>query len=115
MPSCYLKIRKISTLLYFYHNDYELFKVLINKVTFYETCENMVALSKTFILTPAHLENGQFKQSLPFDFPVALKPANSVEWLSIDFEGRKKHLLLITGKNSKLLLNEFIKLAIPVR
>ena len=26
----------------------------------------------------------------PFDYPVALKPSNSVEWVDIHFDGRKK-------------------------
>ena len=49
---------------------------------------------KTFILTPDLLEDGRFTQELPFEFPVALKPANSVAWLSVDFEGRKKAFII---------------------
>ncbi len=37
---------------------------------------------------------GKFIGELPFEFPIALKPANSVEWLSVDFEGRKKAFIL---------------------
>jgi len=29
-------------------------------------------------------------RDLPFSYPVAMKPANSVEWLNIDFKGRRK-------------------------
>lgn len=96
---------KLAPYYTFIANDYELFKVLINKVTFYETCEKYgLPYPKTFILTPAHLENGQFKQALPFDFPVALKPANSVEWLSIDFEGRKKAFIIDTREEFEIIV-----------
>ena len=96
---------KLAPYYTFIANDYELFKVLINKVTFYETCEKYgLPYPKTFILTPAHLENGQFKQALPFDFPVALKPANSVEWLSIDFEGRKKAFIINTREEFEIIV-----------
>jgi len=96
---------KLAPYYTFIANDYELFKVLINKVTFYETCEKYgLPYPKTFILTPAHLENGQFKQVLPFDFPVALKPANSVEWLSIDFEGRKKAFIIETREEFEIIV-----------
>lgn len=96
---------KLAPYYTFIANDYELFKVLINKVTFYETCEKYgLPYPKTFILTPAHLENSQFKQALPFDFPVALKPANSVEWLSIDFEGRKKAFIIDNRKEFEIIV-----------
>ena len=72
-----------------------LLKRLINKVSFYEVCEEFgLPYPKTFILTPDLLEDGRFTQELPFEFPVALKPANSVAWLSVDFEGRKKAFII---------------------
>lgn len=96
---------KLSPFYTFVANDYDLFKVLINKVTFYETCEKYgLPYPKTFILTREHLENGQFKQALPFDFPVALKPANSVEWLSIEFEGRKKAFIIDNRKEFEIIV-----------
>ena len=45
------------------------------------------------------LASGRLEQEIPFEFPVALKPANSVEYLSVRFEGRKKHLLSTTVKS----------------
>lgn len=70
---------------------------LISKVSFYEICEKYdLPYPNTFIITKDILEAGKLKQDLPFDFPVALKPANSVEWLSVDFEGRKKAFILDT-------------------
>ncbi len=79
----------------FIANDYALLERLINKVSFYEVCEEFsLPYPKTFILTKDLLTDGQFKEALPFDFPVALKPANSVAWLSVDFEGRKKAFII---------------------
>lgn len=77
--------------------DFDLLQSLISKVSFYEICEKYdLPYPKTFIITEDMLEAGKLKQDLPFDFPVALKPANSVEWLSVDFEGRKKAFILDT-------------------
>ena len=48
----------------------------------------------TVIIRKESLVAGKFIGELPFEFPIALKPANSVEWLSVDFEGRKKAFIL---------------------
>ncbi len=70
-----------------------MFKDLVNKVAFYDVCEKyQLPYPKTQIITKGALKSGKYAEPLPFDFPVALKPANSVEWLSVDFEGRKKSL-----------------------
>lgn len=77
--------------------DFSLLERLISKVSFYDVCEEYdLPYPKTLVITPDMLKNGRFEEALPFDFPVALKPANSVEWLSIDFEGRKKAFILDT-------------------
>lgn len=68
--------------------------LLSNKVSFYETCEKYgLPYPQTLIITKAMAEENH-SLSLPFEFPVALKPANSVEWLDIDFEGRKKAFII---------------------
>lgn len=79
----------------FIANDYELFKGLVNKVEFYDICEKyQLPYPKTQIITKDSMVDGKYQVALPFEFPIALKPANSVEWLSIDFEGRKKAFIL---------------------
>lgn len=79
----------------FIANDFKLLQRLINKVSFYEVCEEyQLPYPATFIIKPESLEAGEFKKELPFNFPVALKPADSVAWLSIDFEGRKKAFII---------------------
>ncbi|MBV7390376.1 carboxylate--amine ligase [Enterococcus alishanensis] len=71
--------------------EFSLLERLMSKVSFYDICEEYhLPYPKTFIITKDMLEDGLLTQALPFDFPVALKPADSVEWLSVDFEGRKK-------------------------
>lgn len=74
--------------------DLETQALLSNKVSFYETCEKYgLPYPQTLIITKAMTEENH-SLSLPFEFPVALKPANSVEWLDIDFEGRKKAFII---------------------
>ncbi|QIL46617.1 carboxylate--amine ligase [Vagococcus coleopterorum] len=70
--------------------DHELFMTLANKVSFYETCEKYnLPYPKTLIVTQDMVKEGE-SLKVPFDFPVALKPADSVMYLDADFEGRKK-------------------------
>lgn len=75
--------------------QYDLFEKLISKVTFYDICEKYeLPYPKTLIITKDMVTDEGLKGELPFDFPVALKPADSVEWLSVDFEGRKKAFII---------------------
>ena len=87
-------------------NDYDLFKKLSNKVSFYETCEEyQLPYPKTMIITKDMVREGKLDRPLPFDFPVALKPANSVEWLDIHFEGRKKAFIIDNLTEFNMILN----------
>ncbi|MCO6540813.1 MAG: carboxylate--amine ligase [Lactobacillus sp.] len=102
--------------------DYELLRRLNNKESFYQICnEYHLPHPQTKIITRKMYQE-QTNLTVPFDYPVALKPANSVEWLDIHFEGRKKaftihsqaEFLDIVGKiydhgyKSDLILQEFI-------
>ncbi|OTP12231.1 D-aspartate ligase [Enterococcus sp. 10A9_DIV0425] len=85
--------------------DYSLFARLINKVSFYEICEEyQLPYPKTLIVRKEMLINGKLEQELPFGFPVALKPANSVEYLSVQFEGRKKAFIINDRAEFDLIL-----------
>ncbi|MBO1305448.1 carboxylate--amine ligase [Enterococcus sp. 669A] len=85
--------------------DYAMLQQLISKVSFYEICEEyQLPYPKTLIVREEMLENGRLNQELPFSFPVALKPANSVEWLSVDFEGRKKAFIFDTREEFDTIL-----------
>lgn len=70
--------------------DYDLLKHLNNKERFYEICDKYnLPYPATKTISKAEHDN-QTVVEQPFDYPVALKPANSVEWLDVHFEGRKK-------------------------
>ncbi|GAF35293.1 carboxylate--amine ligase [Lentilactobacillus farraginis] len=74
--------------------DYEMLRHLNNKENFYKMCDKYdLPYPKTKIITKAMYESGE-KITQPFGYPVALKPANSVEWLDIHFEGRKKAFII---------------------
>lgn len=64
------------------------------KSSFYRTCEEYgLPYPATKIVDSEGVANGDYRE-LPFDFPVAMKPANSTEWLDIDFPGRKKAFII---------------------
>ncbi|NVY96411.1 carboxylate--amine ligase [Lactobacillus sp. DCY120] len=102
--------------------DYDLLRKLNNKESFYEICQQYeLPHPKTKIITK-EMYLTQTDLEVPFAFPVALKPTNSVEWLSIRFEGRKKAFTIHSlaeyqdivakiydhGYTSDLILQEFI-------
>lgn len=102
--------------------DYALLRRLNNKESFYQVCDQYhLPHPKTKIITRAMYEK-KTDLTVPFEFPVVLKPANSVEWLQIDFKGRKKAFNLHAqadyenivaqiydhGYQSDLILQEFI-------
>lgn len=102
-------------------ND-ELHTALSYKSSFYEFCERyQLPHPATVVLNPQGYREGRHTH-LPFGFPVALKPADSVEYLSIDFPGRKKaymlnnqeelnatvKLILDAGYSSDLIIQDFI-------
>ncbi|KRN04708.1 carboxylate--amine ligase [Holzapfeliella floricola] len=70
--------------------DYDLLEKLNHKDTFYQTAEEYdLPYPKTKIIDEAQFKDGEY-QTLPFDYPIALKPANSVKWAEINFPGKKK-------------------------
>lgn len=68
------------------------------KDTFYEICEKyQLPHPKTLALNSEDVSAGAYRD-LPFDFPIAMKPANSTAWLSVDFPGRKKAFIIDTSE-----------------
>lgn len=95
---------------------------LSNKASFYDLCEQMnLPHPQTFTVTAEEAAAGKH-HTLPFDFPVAVKPADSVEYLDVQFEGRKKAYVVNTaeelddivskiyanGYTSTLIIQDFI-------
>lgn len=70
--------------------DHDLLTKLTYKKTFYEVCEEFgFPHPNTKIITKEMYEKDE-NMDVPFEYPVALKAANSVQWLDVHFEGRKK-------------------------
>lgn len=102
--------------------DEHLEKQLSTKNTFYELCAHYdIPHPLTYVLTRDEFDSTK-NIDLPFGFPIALKPANSVEYLDIDFEGREKAYILETreqmmdivskiynaGYTSEIIIQDFI-------
>lgn len=102
--------------------DYDLLSALTDKATFYRMCaERGIDHPATVVVSSQEHQAGK-EPELDFGFPVALKPSNSVEYLSCDFPGRKKAYVLDTpeqltetvrrifasGYRSDLIVQEFI-------
>ncbi|WP_125705052.1 carboxylate--amine ligase [Lacticaseibacillus daqingensis] len=84
--------------------DYALWQQLSNKETFYHLCDDYgLPYPATKIVTKSMYASGVVTTA-PFEFPMALKPANSVEWQSIQFKGRKKAFTI----HSQVELNTII-------
>lgn len=67
----------------------ELNSQLENKSKFYEICEQHgLKYPQTHILSAQAVSSGDF--SIPFDFPIALKADDSIEYTELKFEGKKK-------------------------
>lgn len=65
----------------------EMQQSLENKKDFYKICEKYdLAYPKTYLVNKAILDNYE----LPFEYPVAAKPNDSIEYLELSFPGKKK-------------------------
>lgn len=74
------------------------------KSSFYKTCEEYnLPHPKTKVVNAQDVEDRAYRD-LPFDFPIAMKPANSTQWLDVDFEGRKKAFIIDTPEELDTLI-----------
>lgn len=75
---------------------------LEDKEKFYQTCEKYnLAYPKTYIITKKTKNN----ISLPFDFPVALKPSNSTLYSKANFKGKEKCYKIKNKEELKKAIN----------
>lgn len=73
--------------------NFDLLKKLNDKENFYKMCDKYhLPYPKTIIYNKKMYLNKDFNISLKF--PIALKPSDSVEWLNINFDGRKKAFIV---------------------
>lgn len=90
----------------FHYIPEDMARRLSMKDTFYEICEAYhLPHPKTLALNADDVKAEAYK-NLPFDFPIAMKPANSTEWLSVDFPGRKKAFIIDTPQELEDLIQK---------
>ncbi|EOO25857.1 hypothetical protein IIU_06068 [Bacillus cereus VD133] len=100
--------------------SYDLFKMITDKSRFYDICEQLdIDCPKTIVVNMKEFTDIPF---ITFNYPVVVKPSNSVEYQSLNFLGKKKayivynetelrqiiHSIKYGGYQDKLLVQEFI-------
>ena len=98
----------------------EMKEQLENKEDFYKICEKYgLDYPKTCIITK---ENYSQHHDLPFGFPVAVKASDSIEYVELSFDGKKKgykadtyeefekivNMIYAAGYNGNLIVQDFI-------
>lgn len=64
-------------------------KLLENKKDFYEICQKEnLPYPKTYLIDKKMYDNGEVE--IPFSYPIALKANDSIEFVHLHFEGKKK-------------------------
>ncbi|MDW7672897.1 MAG: ATP-grasp domain-containing protein [Bacillota bacterium] len=83
--------------------DEDLLNCLIYKEKFYETCDkHNLDYPKTVICTKENKDQLQ----LPFEFPVVVKPSDSLLYANCSFAGKKKAYVLQDKKGFKEVINK---------
>lgn len=115
---------KLSDMYRFSTIPFSTYQKLENKATFYEICQQFdIPYPNTVKIMKNTIENyEQIIHRLPFSFPVILKPSDSISYLEINFEGKKKayiidddltllntiQLIFKSGYKESLLIQDFI-------
>lgn len=85
---------------------HDLLESLVNKARFYELCAaHGIAHPATRIITAQDARDVDALE-IPFSFPVALKPSDSVSYLDVKFEGRKKAYILDSADEVRHIVRE---------
>ena len=103
--------------------DYDFLLKASDKVRFYKMCEEYnLPYPTTYIINKEMYQDESYLQALPFDFPIVIKPTDSIQYLDVDFVGRKKAYVieekdeydLIVGRiyqagyTKELIIQEFV-------
>lgn len=73
--------------------DRALMETLNSKEGFYKTCDDYgLPYPKTLVITPSTAKSSL--KDLPFDYPVVLKPSDSMRYFEAHFEGKKKAYII---------------------
>lgn len=82
-------------------------KKLEDKKSFYQLCEtyNMPYPKTVFVTNQDKKHIEQIVDNLPFDYPMILKPNNSITYKQTEFSGKKKAYFIDTSQEMKHLLN----------
>lgn len=87
----------------------ELNRQLSLKSSFYELCEKyQLPHPQTVSLNAQEVAEKAYRK-LPFNFPVAMKAADSDAWLSVDFPGRKKAFIIQNPDELDTLIQQSYK------
>ncbi len=72
--------------------NYDLYQKLENKIDFYQMCEEYdLPYPSTAVADYSIKDDIQgFVEGITFEYPMVLKPNDSIEYLKYDFEGKKK-------------------------
>lgn len=83
---------------------FDTYEKLENKASFYKVCQqlNIPYPSTIEIVKDSEKSYLESIHNLPFNFPVVLKPSDSISYLSIHFDGKKKAYII---ENPSILLH----------
>ncbi|MGX7014315.1 carboxylate--amine ligase [Vagococcus silagei] len=90
----------------------ELEEKLVNKQSFYNVCEEYgLPYPKTKIITKEMVEANEDQQ--PYDYPVALKPANSVSWNDFEDPIKEKVYIIHNETDYERIVKGIYKVGYP--
>lgn len=83
----------------------DLQKRLEDKISFYQICEEYgLPYPETKVISPEQAASGSVQ--LPFQYPVALKASDSIEYLELSFPGKKKAYTIQDESELNLVLKQ---------
>ncbi|QTJ40764.1 carboxylate--amine ligase [Dolosigranulum pigrum] len=95
--------------------SHDLHQKLENKKDFYALCDtyDMPYPQTVFVAAEEAGQIDQLVEELPFDYPMVLKPNNSISYLQTKFEGKKKAYFIDTAMEMKQVLKRIYTSGYP--